>query len=304
MIIWYSGCGNSRFVADSLAEKLGEKKMLFIPDAARQGTAPEFGQDEILGIVFPVYSWSVPRLVSKFLRTFKFKGKPSYIYVACTCGDQTGYTLKHLKKDLSKNGLELDAFFSFRMPETYINLPGFELDTPENATLKIEQTRIQIDETVRLIKSRTRGNFDKLEGSSAFLKSEILKPLFYGLLITDRKFNVSDDCNGCGLCSRSCPLLNITMENGRPRWNGNCTNCMSCYHRCPTNAVNFGKATLGKGQYFFGKPLSPAHNIEETKKQRTERNGTEPNGKELNRKERNQSERNETARKGTQRKGT
>jgi hypothetical protein len=69
---------------------------------------------------------------------------------------------------------------------------------------------------------------------------------------------------------------------------------MSCYHRCPTNAVNFGKATLGKGQYFFGKPLSPAHNIEETKKQRTE-----PNGKELNGKERNQSERNETARKGT-----
>jgi ferredoxin len=94
------------------------------------------------------------------------------------------------------------------------------------------------------------------------------------------------------------------MENGRPRWNGNCTNCMSCYHRCPTNAVNFGKATLGKGQYFFGKPLSPAHNIEETKKQRTERNGTERKRTEQERTKRNQAERNETARKGTQRKGT
>ena len=138
MILWYSGCGNSRFVAEQLSAKLGDGNMVFIPQAARDNTPLQFSDDEILGIVFPVYSWSVPRLVSEFLRKTKFMGRPSYIFAACTCGDETGLTIKHLKKDLNKQGLTLDAFFSFQMPETYINLPGFKLDTPENAERKIE----------------------------------------------------------------------------------------------------------------------------------------------------------------------
>ena len=251
MILWYSGCGNSRFVADQLSAKLNDSNMVFIPEAARNNTPLQFQDDEILGIVFPVYSWSVPKLVSQFLRKAKITGRPSYIFAACTCGDETGLTIRHLKKDLKKQGLTLDAFFSFQMPETYINLPGFKLDTDENALRKINAAKSSLQETVRLIKERAQGNFDKLKGGSSFLKSNILKPLFYGLLITDRKFRVSDSCIGCGLCAKNCPLQNITIENDRPKWNGHCTNCMSCYHRCPKNAINFGKNTVGKGQYFY-----------------------------------------------------
>ena len=251
MILWYSGCGNSRFVADTLSKELGDERMVFIPEAARSGMALEFGPDESLGIVFPVYSWSVPKLVSEFLRTVRIKGKPAYIFAACTCGDETGHTEKHLKKDLSRQGLELDAFFSFQMPETYINLPGFKLDTPENALRKTESTKASLKDAVVLIKERAKGSFNKLKGGSSFLKSNILKPLFYGLLITDRKFTVSDACIGCGICAKNCPLQNITIENDRPKWNGHCTNCMSCYHRCPKNAINFGKSSIGKGQYYF-----------------------------------------------------
>ncbi|MBO7110933.1 MAG: EFR1 family ferrodoxin [Bacteroidaceae bacterium] len=251
MILWYSGCGNSRFVADTLSKELGDDNMVFIPDAARNGTALELGPDEVLGIVFPVYSWSVPKLVSEFLRTATINGKPVYIFAACTCGDQTGLTYEHLCKDLRKQGLQLDAFFSFQMPETYINLPGFSLDTPENAKRKIDGTKESLSEVIGLIKQRAQGNYDKLRGSKTFLKSNILKPLFYGLLITDRKFHVSDACIGCGICAKNCPLQNIIMQNDRPKWNGHCTNCMSCYHRCPKNAINFGTATQGKGQYHF-----------------------------------------------------
>lgn len=251
MILWYSGCGNSRFVADTLAHELGDSNMVFIPEATRNNTPLDFDQDEALGIVFPVYSWSVPKLVSEFLRTACFKGKPAYIFAAVTCGDETGLTERHLRKDLSKQDLKLDAFFSFQMPETYVNLPGFKLDTTENAQLKINGTRESLKEAVKLINERTKGNFDRLKGGSSYLKSNILKHLFYGLLITDRKFHVSDACIGCGICAKNCPLQNITLQNDRPKWNGHCTNCMSCYHRCPKNAINFGKGTLGKGQYYF-----------------------------------------------------
>ena len=126
-----------------------------------------------------------------------------------------------------------------------------DCSAPEKAEIKINGTKESLNEAVKLIKERAQGNFDRLKGGSSFLKSNILKPLFYGLLITDRKFRVSDACIGCGICAKSCPLQNITMQNDRPKWNGHCTNCMSCYHRCPKNAINFGKASVGKGQYFF-----------------------------------------------------
>ena len=54
MILWYSGCGNSRFVADSLSRELKDDNMVFIPEASRMGAPLEFQNDEILGIVFPV----------------------------------------------------------------------------------------------------------------------------------------------------------------------------------------------------------------------------------------------------------
>ena len=147
MILWYSGCGNSRFVADTLSLELADDNMVFIPEAARQGAVLEFRPDDILGIVFPVYSWSVPKLVSEFLRTVTIKGKPAYIFAAVTCGDETGLTIKHLKKDLACRGLELDAFFSFQMPETYVNLPGFKLDTPQKAESKINGTKESLNES-------------------------------------------------------------------------------------------------------------------------------------------------------------
>lgn len=250
MILWYSGCGNSQFVAKQLALGLHEE-MQFIPDAARQDLTIKIADDGILGIVFPVYCWSVPKLVSKFIRSMKIQGKPKYVFGACTCGDTTGYTARVLRSDLKKAGLKLDAFFTFQMPETYVNLPGFNLDTPEKEQHKIAQTRERLSKTIQLIQKRIEGDFNPLIGSQPWLKTYVVKPLFYSLLITDRKFSVSDACNGCSKCAKSCPLKNISMENEHPHWHGNCTNCMSCYHRCPKHAINFGTVTETQGQYYF-----------------------------------------------------
>ena len=57
MILWYSGCGNSRFVADTLSKELGDDSMIFIPETARQGTALEFGPDERLWNSAPMRHW-------------------------------------------------------------------------------------------------------------------------------------------------------------------------------------------------------------------------------------------------------
>ena len=58
-------------------------------------------------------------------------------------------------------------------------------------------------------------------------------------------------CIGCGKCEKLCPLNNITLQNARPVWGSNCTQCMACICYCPTRAIEYGKKSAGKPRYHF-----------------------------------------------------
>ena len=261
MILFFSGCGNSKYVADELARLTSDRMQLIDP----KDTMPTITlrPDERLGVVCPVYAWAVPRIVSDYITHLKINNKPSYCYLACTCGDNVGRTPERFAKTLESKGLHLDAAFGFVMPETYINLPGFNLDTSEKERQKIETVKQRLPQVAEKILHAEKV-VDVVRGKMPRFNTYVTNPLFYGLLITDKKFTVSDQCISCGRCAEVCPLGNITMSGDyadpkgsimqglRPLWHGNCTNCMACYHHCPNNAIQFGKATQGKGQYFFG----------------------------------------------------
>ena len=76
----------------------------------------------------------------------------------------------------------------------------------------------------------------------------ILKP-FYRWFMTAKKFRVEENCIGCGKCERVCPLGNIRMEKGLPRWGENCTHCMACINFCPKDAIQYGSGSIGKVRY-------------------------------------------------------
>ncbi len=60
MIFFFSGCGNSRHVAETLAVGLNDT-LVFIPEAAREGRYEyELAEGERLGLVFPIYAWGPP----------------------------------------------------------------------------------------------------------------------------------------------------------------------------------------------------------------------------------------------------
>ena len=248
MILYFSGCGNSFFVARQLSSLIDSALVKINP--ADPSPALTLSEGEPLGSVCPVYAWAVPRLVSDYVSRIQSCQRPAYCFLACTCGDNVGRTPERFAKVLQRKGWQLDAAFSFVMPETYINLPGFNIDSPEKEQRKISAVRQRLPEVAARIKNREHV-IDVVRGKIPRFNSYVTNALFYGLLITDRKFRVNGDCISCGLCEKSCPLGNISLVDGRPQWHGNCTNCLSFYHRCPMNAINFGKATVGKGQYIF-----------------------------------------------------
>lgn len=251
MIFYFSGCGNSKYVAETIAAGLNDN-LTFIPEAAREGHYDyTLAEGERLGFVFPIYSWAPPRLVLDFVKKLQLKAKPDYLYFACTCGDNCGLTEKVFRKSVEEKGWSLSACFSVQMPETYIGMAGFKLDTPENAKLKINKANDLLKRNItRLINKEYFS--EMVVGSLAWLKTYLVNPGFNRSATDDSKYHVTEACIHCGKCVEACPLKNITLEEGRPKWHGHCTMCMGCYHHCPVNAIQYGKATAGKGQYYFG----------------------------------------------------
>ena len=252
MIFYFSGCGNSKHVAETIATGLNDT-LVFIPEAARENRYDYIlAEDERLGFVFPIYSWAPPKLVLDFVEKLQLKVKPDYLYFACTCGDNCGHTEKVFRKAVETKGWSLSTCFSVQMPETYIGMAGFKLDTEEKAKLKIDETDAALTRNIPRLINKERFS-EIVKGSLPWLKTYLVNPGFNQHATDDKKYLSTDECIHCGKCVSVCPLQNISLEEGRPKWHGNCTMCMACYHHCPVNAIQYGKGTEGKGQYYFGK---------------------------------------------------
>ena len=258
MIFYFSGCGNSKHVAETIAEGLNDT-LIFIPEAARENRYEyELAEGERLGFVFPVYAWAPPKLVLDFVNKMTVKVGPStnsgtlpYTYFACTCGDECGHTEKIFRKAVEEKSWKLSACFSMKMPETYIGMPGFKLDSDEKAKQKIVEADATLTRNLPRLINKEQFS-EMILGSAAWLKSYVINGSFNKFATNDKKYLSTDKCIGCGKCVNVCPLQNITLEDGRPKWHGHCTMCMACYHHCPVNAIQYGKGTVGKGQYYFG----------------------------------------------------
>lgn len=239
MILYFSGTGNSRYVAEKLAELLGEE--LVNMESSR--SLPAMTDDEPLGIVFPVYAWGLPRIVTDYLANKQITNK--FVWTVMTCGDDMGYADVILEKTIKRR---VDAAYSLKMPNTYVSLPGFDVDSPELATKKIKETESQLPRIAESI--RNKENCSELtRGDMAWMKTYVLRPLFDKFLVTDKFFKTTPDCSSCGLCAKQCPAKDIVMTAGVPTWQSkDCTGCLRCYHKCPKRAIEWGKFTKNKGQ--------------------------------------------------------
>ena len=46
-----------------------------------------------------------------------------------------------------------------------------------------------------------------------------------------------------------CPVNNIILDDGNPKWLHNCEDCMACIHICPKKAINIGTKTEKRSRY-------------------------------------------------------
>ena len=231
---------------------LGER-LVAIGEAVAEGTYTfALAEGESVGWVFPTYSWGPAPVAADFASRVQLQGcgADTYCYMVTTCGDEVGETVTMFAKSLGN--ISLKAAFSVQMPNNYILLPGFDVDDKALERSKVEASAARVKAVAEAIGAK-REIIDVVVGPWRRLKSRLIYPLFRRFAMSDKAFAANADvCTRCGLCARECPANNITLDGGSlPRWHGKCTMCLSCIHRCPVRAIEYGKATRSKGRYFF-----------------------------------------------------
>lgn len=256
MIFYLSGTGNTLWAAKAIAKATGEK-LICILDKDCTRTQYPLEKNERIGFCFPVHGWRPPKALRKFISQLSFDdAKPHYSFALCTAGDTIGEAIKILRNDLASRNIHLDSAFSIIMPESYVGLPFMDIDTPENEKQKKDKAAKDIERFAQLIAKRQKNIEELTIGRWPKVNSRLIGGFFTKYMITDKPFHVTaKKCVGCGLCASSCPTGNISLLNNNPQWrhDSSCLACFACYHHCPNHAIEYGRMTEHKGQYYFNK---------------------------------------------------
>ncbi len=247
MIFYFTGTGNSKYVADRLGAMTGEP-VVSIADAQKQGRPAFDARDQAVGFVLPIYFYGIPTIVADFVRGMELQlDKGAYVYAVFTCGKSTGAAGDAFAILLQEREIHLCGMCGIQMPDNYIPLLNPPDETEEKRILK--KADAAIDKIYEQVRSRYTGDMILCRGAAPKLVSKMMYP-FYERGRKTRKFYADQNCNGCGLCESVCPANVIRMKDNKPEWTApQCVFCMGCINRCPRHAIQYGALTKKRNRF-------------------------------------------------------
>lgn len=244
MILYFSGTGNSAYVAAKIAEQIGDKTLNLF-DCIKTQNHDAVHSDKPWVIVVPTYAWQIPHIVGDWIQQTELKGSKD-AYFVMTCGDSIGNAQKYNKILCDQKEWNYRGTAKIKMPENYIAM----FDAPD-----LETSKRIVQAASRSIKKA--GEYILQGGDLPRTKVKLIDHLLSGPInagfnryyVRSTKFYAKENCTRCGLCEKLCPLNNINCKGSKPAWGKNCVHCMACICHCPVEAIEYGKTSEGKVRY-------------------------------------------------------
>ena len=231
-ICYFSGTGNTLWSAQKIANSIDG-------DCTLVNIGKEIFKNEInleadaVILVFPAYAYGAPVIIRRFAK--KAIIKAAYLALFVTYGTSPGGALAEIGRILSKRKIKVSWFGRLPSVENYIALFGPQSE--KTITRRLDMQTKTTDAAIRVIKERQTNSINMIRPFSAFVS--LLFSL--GVKIFYKRYKVSDECNGCGICEKVCPVSAVTMRDGKPVFSGKCEHCQGCINWCPQRAIHFGK---------------------------------------------------------------
>ncbi|MBU1239708.1 EFR1 family ferrodoxin [Myxococcota bacterium] len=223
-IFYFTATGNSLCVAKRLGGEL-----LSIPRVLKEDK--RYFKDDKIGVVFPCYYFGVPKSVESFLREAVLEAP--YTFAIMTYGNMDGGGLRRFRSLAREVETRFDFTAKIKMVDNY--LPMFDI-----ADQLAKETSKEIEAQLALIAERVT-KAQRIHAPNPFA-SRITT--FFSSVTYHRaakkapgKFQINQDCNGCGICASVCPRSNIVVEKA-PRYLSDCEICYACIHNCPRGAIH------------------------------------------------------------------
>jgi len=231
---YYSGTGNTLLVTKEMV-KVFEQNTITVHMHRIEETDPGSTRtDTTVGLAFPVAFQSTFPFLWDFFRALPVC-KGTEIFMIDTMMSFSGAIVGPLKKLLRRKGYHCIGAKEIIMPSNWFPKTINNKKNEEKVIKGMEQARTYA--------------LDLIHGRSVWRRAPVLSDLLYRLCCNSymmRNVNTApgrriavdrDKCTSCGLCSRLCPIGNITM-NENPRWSDKCQTCMRCLCFCPEGAVH------------------------------------------------------------------
>lgn len=223
MIFYFTGTGNSLYAAKQL-----DDRAISIPQILNSQTL-EFSA-ETIGIVCPIYGHEMPAMVKEFICRAKLQTE--YLYLILTYGKRHANAVELAERVFSEAGKRLDYCATLLMVDNF--LPVFDM----NEEMEIDK---QVEQQLAAIKSDIVSRMQKIE---AVTDQDRQAHQSYLALANNAAetvwadFTITDDCVGCGICTKVCPAGCIYLDKQRAVHTGiNCQACFACIHACPKLAI-------------------------------------------------------------------
>ena len=254
-IYYFSGTGNSLYVARELQQRIPDSTLVPIAALLNESSNAKVRVDEkdkkikttaeTIGFVFPCHGLTIPIPVRIFLRNLDLTTS-EYLFAIATRGGTIFRGFSTIDKIIDKQGKYLHTSFIINMGMNDPKLKSFTVPTSE----ELKAIEMNVQQKLNLIQNTIINHETYHEDTSGVTFSRF-SPLNYILerLVpftahhiapkVKKYFYADLKCTGCGTCEKVCLSRKITMVNDTPSWQRNieCYMCYSCLNYCPSQAI-------------------------------------------------------------------
>jgi flavodoxin/NAD-dependent dihydropyrimidine dehydrogenase PreA subunit len=241
-IVYFSQTGQTRKVAEAMAEGLREKRHTVKVLAMQDVDPADITSCDLLGVGSPCFESQAPAPVLTWLRAWPdLQGKSAFVFA--TAGGAPGRVLYDLTRILRSKGAKVMGGF---MGRGMVHHPApcltGRLPNRPNAE-DLAEACFFAGAVERHLKSGNAGAMpenrqDALKPTWGYFQliGLIAKPFLLRIVLPKPKLDESR-CNQCNICARECPAKSITLTPF-PVLDGRCIRCYHCQNVCPQKALN------------------------------------------------------------------
>ena len=149
MVLYFTGTGNSRHIAERIAHALNDT-LISLNDRIKSGDITPLAVNGRLVLVMPTYAWRIPRIVRDHLLRTELRGARETWFVM-DCGSEIGNAAKYNRALCREKGLVYMGTAQIVMPENFIAM--FNAPQAEEARQIVSRAEPDVDRAIHCIES-------------------------------------------------------------------------------------------------------------------------------------------------------